>query len=393
MNRETENMAGATILIGGDICPRGGNVTAFDQGDVESIFGFLLPELAAADFVVANLECPLADRDTPIVKTGPRFRAPPATARTLKAAGIDAVTLANNHIMDQGGTGLESTLRACSDAGLKFFGAGRDLAAASVPLEVEIDGISIAFVGLAEHEFSIAGPDSWGAAPLDVMDFVRFMRGPGARYDHVIVLLHGGTEHYPLPSPRFRRTCQFLVEQGASAVICQHSHHIGPVEVVDGAPIVYGQGNFVFENRRASEEWHKGYLVRLHLTKDKRSTRYDLIPFRQLRDGVGLRDLTSEERVLFEAELESYSKVLADPREFERRWVEFCERRRRMYFSLLRGHSRLVRGANRILGFAERLFPRRAVITLLALFRCEAHHEAVVTLLESRYRKYFHHTP
>lgn len=382
-------MGRATVVIGGDICPRGSNVKPFERGDVETIFGFLLEEMSAADFVVANLECPLSDHDTPIVKTGPNFRASPKSAFTLRKAGVDAVTLANNHIMDQGSAGLESTLRACAEAGLRQFGAGVDLESANKHLEVEINGVSIAFVGVAEHEFSIAGPDRPGAAHLNVMDFVRFMREHRERYDHVIVLLHGGTEHYPLPSPKFRRVCRFLAEEGASAIICQHSHHIGAIEMVNGAPIVYGQGNFIFENGRAGEEWHKGYLVRLQLNKDRSTTGYELIPFRQLRGETGVRKLTPEEDAQFWKEIATYSSLLADPKELERRWLEFCEARSRVYFSLLRGQSRLVRGANRLLGFAEKLFPRRAVISLLALFRCEAHHEAVVTLLESRYQRYF----
>lgn len=383
-------MSDCTVLIGGDICPRGSSLSAFERGEAAELFGFLRPLMAEADYVVANLECPLTERGAPVVKTGPNFKAPTRCASALREAGIDAVTLANNHIMDQGAEGLQDTMEACEAVGLQPFGAGPDLASAGEPHEREINGVSVAFLGVAEHEFSIVGPKRWGANPLDVMRFVRFMRERGGDYDHVVVLLHGGTEHYPLPSPELQRVCRFLAEEGASAVICQHSHHVGAIEVVNNAPIIYGQGNFLFENSRMGDEWQRGFLVQLHLSKDRADTKYSLVPFRQREDALGVRAPTAEEDAQLRSDIEAWSAVLADAEELERRWLAFCEQRSRVYFSLLRGQSRLVRGANRVIGFAEKMFPRRAVITLLALFRCQAHREAVISLLEARYEKYYH---
>lgn len=382
-------MPDCTILIGGDICPRGRSLPLFEQEKVDDLFGFLLPLMAEADYVVANLECPLTEGGAPIVKTGPNFKVSPRSASTLRKAGLDALTLANNHILDQGVQGLMDTLEACSQVGLCTFGAGPDVASAGEPLEVEIDGVSVAFLGVAEHEFSLAGADRWGANPLDVMQFVRFMRERGGDYDHVIVLLHGGTEHYPLPSPDLQRVCRFLAEEGASAIICQHSHHVGAIEVVNDALIIYGQGNFLFENPRMGDEWRRGFLVRLRLSVDRGATEYDLIPFRQREDAPGVRAMTAEEEAALRSDIEAWSAVLSDAEELERRWRAFCEKRSRVYFSLLRGQSRPVRVANRVLGFAEKMFTRRAIIPLLALFRCEAHREAVITLLEARYERYF----
>ena len=381
-------MQDCSILVGGDICPRGRDLPAFEKGDVSTLFGFLLPTMANADFVVANLETPLTARRTPIAKTGPNFGASERCASTVRQAGVDAVTLANNHIMDQGAGGLLDTVAACEDAGLKTFGAGSDLDVACEPLELDVNGVLIALLGVADREFSIAGRGRAGACPLDIMSFVRFMRERGSDYHHVIVLLHGGAEHYPLPSPELQRVCRFLAEEGASAVICQHSHHMGAIEVVNCAPIVYGQGNFIFENRRAGGQWHKGFLVQLRLSSDRADTEFELIPFQHRADAAGLTALTREEEDALHADMAEWSAVLGDASELQRRWHDFCEGQRRTYFSLLRGQNRYVRFVDRYLGFAERLLSKRAIVMLLALFRCEVHREAVVTLLEARYERY-----
>lgn len=381
-------MAQCSVLIGGDIYPAGKNATAFEDGDVDTLFGPVISVLDAADYVVANLECPLTDAEAPIVKTGPNFRASPRSAMTLRAAGIDAVSLANNHIMDQGATGLRDTIQACADAGLRFFGAGLGLASAQEPLSVVIGGLSIAFLGVAEHEFSIASASTWGASPLDIMWFVPFIRERKHEFDHLIVLLHGGNEHYPLPSPKLQRVARFLVEEGASAVVCQHSHHVGAIEIVNGSPIVYGQGNFLFAGRRGGEEWRRGFLVELALSNDA-PTEHRVIPFFQRHEAPGLRAMTRDEEALLRSQIEAWSAIVRDEEELLGRWVDFCEERSRTYFSMLRGHNRYLRFADRFLGLSERLFGRKPIPMLLNLFRCEAHREALITLLESRYKAWY----
>ena len=108
---------------------------------------------------------------------------------------------------------------------------------------MSIQDIKIGFIGLSEHEFSLATEESWGANPLDLIDYIRNIKANSSEYDYLVVLLHGGSEHYPFPSPRLMETCRFLVEEGANAVVCQHSHCAGCYEEYLGRHIVYGQGN------------------------------------------------------------------------------------------------------------------------------------------------------
>ena len=83
--------------------------------------------------------------------------------------------------------------------------------------------------------------------------------------------MHGGNEGYPYPSPRLMDTCRFLVEQGANAVICQHSHCVGCYEEYRGGHIVYGQGNLIFDASIPPPGWNEGVLVRLHISENGNS--------------------------------------------------------------------------------------------------------------------------
>jgi poly-gamma-glutamate synthesis protein (capsule biosynthesis protein) len=103
-----------------------------------------------------------------------------------------------------------------------------------------INSIRIGILALAEHEFSIATKNSPSANPLDLIEFVRSFKRHRDDFDYVIVLLHCGKEHYPYPSPKLQKTCHFMVEEGANAVICQHSHCTGCYEDYAGGHIVYG---------------------------------------------------------------------------------------------------------------------------------------------------------
>ena len=115
------------IVIGGDICPTDRNLHHFIKGDAKRIFNDLLDDFRRADLSIINLECPLITKSAPIQKAGPTLGAPSACIKGLKAAGIDVINLANNHIYDHGSQGLENTLKVCKDAGITTVGAGRNL--------------------------------------------------------------------------------------------------------------------------------------------------------------------------------------------------------------------------------------------------------------------------
>jgi poly-gamma-glutamate capsule biosynthesis protein CapA/YwtB (metallophosphatase superfamily) len=376
-----------TVVIGGDIRPGGNNLEAFEAGDAARVFGDVVPVFEAADYALANLECPLSTQAKVKVTAGVSLAAPPGCAAAIKNAGIKALNLANNHIMDRGPEGLRETLEACGAVGLDFVGAGRNAREARAPLVRQLGGVRVAFAGLAEHEYSIAGRESWGANPLDPIEFARFTRARRREFDHLVVLVHGGAGLYPLPSPRLQKTCRFLVEEGASAVICQHSHCVAAYERYEGAPIVYGQGNLVFDWPVKARDWRQGFLVELVLGEPRGEVAFRIVPYRQSDGQVGVQRMTAAEEERLRGELDEYCGVVQDEREIERRWVEFCLSRKDTYLSYLRGHGRLLEKINRRLRFAEHLFSARAITVLLHMLRCESENEIAQTILEVLYRR------
>src|SRR5712671_5940723 len=104
-------MSQIKVVIGGDVCPGGRDLSLFQEGNAAGLFHDLLEEFATADLSLVNLECPLIEQQSPIRKTGPVLGAPSDCVKGLVNSHIRCVGLANNHILDHGAKGVENTLR------------------------------------------------------------------------------------------------------------------------------------------------------------------------------------------------------------------------------------------------------------------------------------------
>ncbi len=113
------------IVIGGDLMPTGKNIELFEQGNANAIFGDKITDLFShSDYSIFNLEGALTDSNQPMEKTGPSIKAPTATIEGIKALGVKAVALANNHITDYQKEGFEDTIRLLKDKNIDYLGAG-----------------------------------------------------------------------------------------------------------------------------------------------------------------------------------------------------------------------------------------------------------------------------
>lgn len=375
-------MTAIHILIGGDVCPRGESVPYFMRGDAGGIFHDLLDDLKNADVSIVNLECPLTDSETPIHKNGPNLRAPEACISGLRHAGIHVLNLANNHIMDHGPEGLDRTMTVVKSAGIAMIGAGRNLEEARRIHVRSIGDVRIGILSIAEHEFSIAGANSPGANPLDLIDIVRNIAAHREEWDYLIVLLHGGNEGYPFPSPRLMNTCRFLVEQGANAVICQHSHCVGCRETYHGGHIVYGQGNFVFASSKPCPGWNEGVLVQLCLSSDGKSN-MELIPFDQSHGQPGARKMSPDAAKALLQIVAERSEQIQDGNFVREQWKRFCAERKNYYMSKMLGHGRILTRLNRRGSVVRWCYSNRALLGASNSVQCEAHREVLETIFES----------
>lgn len=240
-------------------------------GDYTRPFVRVAPGLRQADLTIANLEGALSDRITP--PTDPTtfyFVGSGRFCEGLRYAGIDGVSLANNHSMNFGATGLSDTLSLLHRAEIAPFGAGIDLAAARRPALFEVDGITFAFLGYdaITHELYGATEGRPGTAPADGEMIAADIAAAREQADVVIPFFHWGWEYTRNPSPWQAQLAHQAVEAGADVVLGGHPHWIQGLERYQDVAIVHSLGNFVFD-QMWSLETRQGLIVHLIFRGDR----------------------------------------------------------------------------------------------------------------------------
>jgi poly-gamma-glutamate capsule biosynthesis protein CapA/YwtB (metallophosphatase superfamily) len=219
------------------------------------VFAGVQSVLDSADIRIGNLECALTERGSPEKKTFP-LKAPPEAARALSLGKFDVLSLANNHAMDYGYSGLMDTQAALLDAGIAWVGAGGDARAAHTPVIIERNGLRLAFLAYADVMPENSGFDahSWIATTTSPgiawADPVLIRKDVGAaklQSDLVIVLLHSGYEINTTVSYDQRAEAQAAIDAGAALVVGSHPHLVQAIEQYHGGLIAYSLGNFVFD--------------------------------------------------------------------------------------------------------------------------------------------------
>jgi gamma-polyglutamate biosynthesis protein CapA len=204
--------------------------------------------LRAADVTFGNLEGPLTRRGSAQSKQYV-FRSPPElVAPALARAGFDVVSLANNHTLDYGVEGLHDTIQGLERAGIRYAGAGDNLAAARKPAMLNANGTRVALLA-----YSLTFPEEfWAAANRPGTAFghedqvradVATARGQA---DVVLVSFHWGQEGSVELRPYQRKLGHAAIDAGAAAVFGHHPHVLQGIEQYRGGVILYSLGNFVF---------------------------------------------------------------------------------------------------------------------------------------------------
>jgi poly-gamma-glutamate synthesis protein (capsule biosynthesis protein) len=233
------------------------SAAAKDKRGYDLLFEKITPDLAAADITFANLETPVDH--TAGVSGYPRFNAPRELLASLKKAGVDIVSIANNHAMDAGSEGLRRTIDNIEAAGIVFIGAGRTKAEAAATRFLKTRGVNVAFLAYTygtNRRPPHRSPDAPGVNIIGVgsdADLVRAaasVRQARADADLVVVSLHWGGEYATSPTTWQRRVASELIEAGADVLLGHHPHVLQPIESYaarDGRMglIAYSLGNFI----------------------------------------------------------------------------------------------------------------------------------------------------
>ena len=317
------------ILIAGDLVPNHRLATLVAKDEVGNVLCNIKPFTDAADYSVVNLEAPIVSRSAEAIrKSGPALKTSRAVLQLIENAGFDGVTLANNHYRDYGQTGVEDTLATLDGAHIDHVGGGRNGQEARRPLVKDIGGERVAFVNVCEHEFSIATETHGGSNPMDVIEVHRQIRTAREQADYVVLITHGGHEHFQYPSPRMKQWYRFFIDAGADAVVNHHQHCFSGYEVYSGKPIIYGLGNFCFDKKgRNHTIWNEGYWVVLDLCKDK--TSFEITPYSQCEDEVGVFPMTGKRKDDFWRRMDELNSVIADDGRLHDIYKAYCEEKTR----------------------------------------------------------------
>ncbi len=218
--------------------------------DPATTFGPITSVLKSADFMAVNLETPVTRRGQPQPKTY-HFATTPDAFNALRAAGVDVVTIANNHILDYGQTGLADTLAAAKAAHFPYVGAGVNAAAAWAPYVTTINGTKIAIVGVSQVP-ELAS--SWVATAhrpgeanaINLRRTLAAVRFAKRHAGIVIVFMHWGTEGAACPDQNQLSLAPKLAAAGASIIVGAHAHMLQGSGWLGHTFVAYGMGNFLW---------------------------------------------------------------------------------------------------------------------------------------------------
>ncbi len=203
------------------------------------------------DLTVINLECTPSELGDSLPKQFV-FRCDPDSLPAMRAAGVDVVNLANNHTRDHGAAALLDGVVQVESEGMKAVGVGANADEANAPAIVDVNGWTVAVVGfggIVPTPDWIATEDSPGMADGDTIELmVEAVRAAKEVADLVVVTIHWGLELDLEPEPEDRERAAAMIEAGADVIFGHHAHRLQPLEIIDGKPVFWNLGNFVWPN-------------------------------------------------------------------------------------------------------------------------------------------------
>jgi hypothetical protein len=226
--------------------------------------------LRGADLTLANFENPAIEAAVyhPDATT---FTGDLRLLPILDQAGIDGVTLGNNHVLDAGTEGLQETIFHLENAGIAHAGAGMDLDAAREPMVFDVGGTKVgvlSYHGVPSYDWSWATETAPGTAPLLQEVMTEDIERLRPEVDLLVVMPHWGNEYLATPEPGQVDLAHAAVDAGADLIVGGHAHWPKGIEIYEGRPVFYGVGNFLLD-QSWSEETSTGIFAEITLHQDR----------------------------------------------------------------------------------------------------------------------------
>jgi poly-gamma-glutamate synthesis protein (capsule biosynthesis protein) len=282
-----------TLLFTGVIVPARCVQAALDaNGNPDYPYQEVSQIIIQADLAVGNFNATMSDQ---VEHTGCldtyQLVGSPANADALQRAGFDVMSVATNHIKDCGlmkswcNETFFDTLENLHRVGIQTAGAGEDLAEALEPVIINLNGVRFGFISLGDSkmdEIVFASEDNPGIARLTEENLKAAVDAVRSQVDVLIVLPHWGSEDNAIPNWNQRNQARQIVEAGADLVVGNHTHVVQSIQELEGVPIFYGLGNFVFD-----QNWghHRQAVILLVKFQGQRYIGYELIPTHVDGDG------------------------------------------------------------------------------------------------------------
>ena len=363
------------LVIGGDLVPTKDNQEFFINEEIVNNLDKKIKNVwFKADYRLFNLECVLGDKNTlnPISKNGPNLIAPIDTINGIKELKPELILLANNHIMDYGNNGLESTINILNRNNIKYTGI-IDNIEKTLPFSIfEKNDIKVGIYNLCENEFSVATKENKGANGWNSVKVLNEIKRLKENVDFVIVIFHGGKEFYRYPSPKQQYISHLIIDYGADLLIYQHTHCIGCEETYNNKKIVYGQGNFIFHGGK-DEFWNSALIVEVEI--DKKNIQ---ISYHQIEMNENLINYSDDKSIL--REFYKRSERIKDKRIIESEYNSYSLKFLNNYLYNLHGMKFFDKLLHKV-GFKNYFKNKYSLKSLLAIeniIECEAHRELLL---------------
>ena len=266
-----------SIVFTGDICLEYAAPHNYESSGILGILSEdMLAELTSADILMINNEFPFTTSEDKWPDKKYNFKVDPKYVSVLTDMGVDIATLANNHALDYGRSGLTDSITTLESAGIKSSGAGNSLAEASALKTFEVEGKTFGFLSasrvIPSGAWNITDCQTGLFCTYDEKLLVNAITEARSQVDYLFVYVHWGIERVEYPENYERDLATKYIQAGADAVIGTHPHVLQGIEFINGKPVFYSLGNFI-----SSSTINKTMAIKITVKPDG-STVYSLIP-------------------------------------------------------------------------------------------------------------------